>query len=1107
MRACLWAALLCPVLAVSSCDRLPTLPALGQKEDQSQPAPPASGRKEDRSQPPGRDLTGKSLLVVGGMNYEDLSRIPFFIDPVLRKDLEGLGLSVGECRWSELTWDKLKQFDAAIFLQTPNLPSGDLEKEPLFAKMRELTKRYLEAGGGVLVFPDLFRGRIEPTINLLLQPYDIKVTSDELRTDLGRQQPFEAYPALGRTLTRLIAAHRTTRGSSEVWLPVGSELGFGIKPGASWFALLQGPEGSWAEPAEAAGKSGSEKHGEPPIIAACRDAGPGRLAVFASHSSFWVLNPFHEFWDNGVILREGDGRHFLLGLLEWLADVPSNSGLGGFKSGQQGMIDERTDRRETASDQKASFPSAARRGVIGADPGVSGAQVEPLCTAAKALGLDFVVFTPDASSVEKDADWNSFVEACRKASSGNFCALPGVLFRSGETGNTGVAFNLKKRWPEIPWRGEGFETFVRIGVNNDWESVAALVGPSKAPFPYANLGAFTAMDVSPQADRGARSGADELREAVSGGWKLMPINYRAVKNAEDLAAAAKQPTMLYLDRWPAKEGQHGRWDLASTGEGRISQFTVSASNTWEPAGYSAARAKAVVEGVREGAMLELYCWHRLLRRVPVVNGRADAEWEGILPGAGMFWLQAVDANGNTILQASPLAVAKITFSAFIGTDMMNGYWYPAKKVANGEKSGVLLGGSYGQLGTSVYPQLGWGGHWQFRTLNQIGEPLGFEIGSPPGGLPRMTAGYRWAQGNSLPELAPRRTMGVNTTQAVVWNDRGTVIRKDMKFAGSRHLSVAPFPGVKNSTMRTTGYRWWTHAALHFEAAAQFEPGAAAAGQEANLASALLGDPADLFGPLTIMQGGSESSHDMKEEVDLPSGAGATLGDRPMGMVSLWSLTDGLKLRVTRDGDKPVLSLWQAGQAGAAERSASFLLVISAHDPERKTSLEDVGRWLFDNAKWPGARSESAGFAEIVDLDASRGVLGTWQNAGKKWRGRLAGLQGNWDGAVVWREGSQVGFQEVPWSDTDGLSPVLFDKTPDGEVFMGNPVIASQPDIVISVTPSANVSDGWTVTAHNAGRAPSDAEVRTNPQLGGLVAPWSATAVLAPGETKAWSYKP
>lgn len=1060
------------------------------------------------SEPP-QSMSGRSVLVVAGMNYEDLSRVPFFIDPVLRKDLEGESVAVGECRWSELTWEKLKQFDAAIFLQTPNLPSGELENGAVFSRMRDLTARFLEAGGGVLVFPDLFRGRIEPTINRLLQPYDMQVTSDELRVPPDKLRPFEAYPALGRALTTQVGDHSATRGVSRVWLPVGSELGFALKPGAAWTVLLRGPEGSWAERTDASGKGNGAKHEGPPVVAACRDVGPGRLAVFASHSSFWVLNPFHEFWDNGAVLREDGGRAFLDGIVAWLAAAPSASGLGGFQSAAQATLDNRADRRESAPRQHTAYPDAARRGVIGAEPGASGAQVAALSEAARKLGLDFVVFTPEASTVEKDADWNALVAECRKASTGNFLAIPGALFQSAETGNTGVAFNLKKRWPETPWRGDAFETFVRIGVNNDWESVVALIAPSKAPFPYANLGAITAMAVSSWDDaaRSVLDGGALLREAVSGGWKLMPLTYRRATTAAELTDAARQPTLLYTARWPEREGEHSRWDLASTGAGRIRHFSVDAGNTWEPAGYSAASARTSVEGLPDGAVLELYCWHRLLRRVPVAQGRAETSWEGILPGAGMFWLQAVDAGGKTIMQASPLAVAKITFSAFIGTDMMNGYWYPAKKVAPGEKNAVLLGGSYGQLGTSVYPQLGWGGHWQFRTLNQISEPLGFEIGSPPGGIPRLTAGYRWPQGTSLSELAPMRTMGVNSTQAVVWNDHATMMRKDLQFAGRRKLSVAPFPGVNASTMRTTGYRWWDHAVLHFEADAAFAPAGAAAGAEANVAAALLGDPAERCGPLTVLRDGSETVHRLDETISLPSGAGATLGDRPMGMVSLWSLTDDLQLRVTRDGAKPLLSLWQPGQPGAAQRSASFLLVISAHHADRVTGLPDVAAWLFDNAVWAKAGAQSRDFSENVDLGATRGEQGAWEGAGKKWRGRITGLDPAWDAAVLWRDAGKLAWQMVPWSGPDGPAPVLMDSVPEGRAFIGHPVTASKSGFVLNVVPAEGEVGAWKIVAHNTAPSLQKVELRTHASLDGLAAPWNVTADFAPGETKSWMFQP
>jgi hypothetical protein len=1101
MTAFLRAILVTAAVVLPACDNPPVAPLIPEKPAE---APTAAEKPVEQAS----GVAGKSILVVAGLNYEDLSRLPFFIDPVLKAELESAGAAVAECRWPELTWDKLRQFDAVVFLQTPNLPWGEIENGPLFARMQELTARFLEAGGGVLLFPDLFRGRIETAANRWLGPYNIEVTLDELRTPPGLQQPFQAYPALGRTLGRALPGHPATGEGGEVWVPVGTELSFGLNAGDAWTTLLLGPEASWTERTDTSGRQEQSRNDEPPVLAAAREVGPGRLAVLACHSSFWVLNPFHEFWDSGVILKEAAGRDFLLGLIGWLANVPIGSELGGFARGRQDTIDDRADRLESISAQRASFPSGPRRGVIGVEPGEAGMRVAALADEARKLGLDFLVFTPEASQVDNDAAWDAYVEACRRASGDGFRALPGVRFHSEETGNDGLAFNLKKRWPETPWQGTSFETFVRVGVNNDWESIVALVDPSGAPFPYANLGAITAVAfTSPEADASSRPACGELlREAISGGWKLMPLTYRAVTTAQELARAAEDPTFLYVNPWDEKEGDHRRWDLSSTGRGRIKEFSVTADSTWEPPGYSVAGAQAVVEDLPDGAVLELYGWHRLLRRAPAVSGRAETAWEGILPGAGMFWIQAVDADGRTIMQASPLPLAKIAFSAFVGSDMMNGYWYPVRKVAADAKNAVMLGGAYGQLGTSVYPQLGWGGHWQFRTLNQISEPLGFEIGSPPGGLPRMTAGYRWPQGGSLSELAPMRTMGINSTQAVVWNDTGTLMRRDEQVDGRRRLSVAPFPGVSANTLRTTGYDWWDHAVLLFEADVSFDGIVDTAASEANVASALLGDPFERMGPLTVRHNGAEKVHAFEGSVLLPTGAGASLGDRPMGMVSLWALSDDLQLRGTKDGDKPVLSLWQAGQAAAPQRSVSFLMVLSAHHADRSTSLAEVEAWLFDNAVWR-SRGSNAAFTETVDLAPSRGEQGSWDVPGKKWRGRLTGLNPDWDAAVLWRTGDRLAWQPLPWSDPQGPLPVLLEKAPEGQAFLGHPIISSEPSVIVTVLPQDGGVGPWKVIAHHPEGSAGTVELKTHPALEGLASSWNVSADFAPGETKSWNYQP
>lgn len=162
----------------------------------------------------------RTLLVVAGMNYESLGMFPFFIDPVLRRHLESKGWEVAECRWSELTPEKAARFQVVAFLQTPNLPSGELGKDPLFQKMELILKERLDSGGGALVFADQFRGRIQPVLDAWLKPWDIRVAPLELDA-VGRRHSSPTPLSLGWTGRLFHLAHRSARGSKVPfqWVP------------------------------------------------------------------------------------------------------------------------------------------------------------------------------------------------------------------------------------------------------------------------------------------------------------------------------------------------------------------------------------------------------------------------------------------------------------------------------------------------------------------------------------------------------------------------------------------------------------------------------------------------------------------------------------------------------------------------------------------------------------------------------------------------------------------------------------------------------------------------------------------------------------------------
>ena len=1034
--------------------------------------------------------TDRALLVVGGGNYESPAKFPFLIDPVLRRHLESRGWEVAECRWSELTPDKAARFQVVAFLQTPNLASGELKRNPLFQNMERILKSRLEAGGGTLVFADQFRGRIQPVLDAWLKPWDIRVAPLEL--EASGKVPFESYPALAWVDRAFVPPGAPFGEGIRTAVPVGAELTFLLEPGAGWNPVLDGPAEARAVVSEASGLPDAGQIREARLVlAAARDFGNGRMVVMGSHSSFWMLNPYHEFWDNGRILKSG-GLEFVEAALEWLAGSAAKTTPG---DRSQAAIDTRGDRRENPDPQKAAYPATSLRGIVGADPGPDGSRIDVLAGAARELGLDFLVFTPPAPTVSGKEEWKRFVQSCVDASKDGFRAIPGVSFDSSETGNKGVAFNLKKSWDEIPWNGDSFETFVRVGVNTDWESLVVLRHPEKCPLPLENLGAVTAIEAGPES-------AGRFLKALEGGWPLNPVAISEVKTPDDLREAAKGwTTTLYLKNTAA--GAFEPWRHLSAGRVRIREFSLVADNEWEPRDWSAVRIVFQAEELPPETVVTLRSGARVLARAAAKDGKAEIAWNGTAPGWSAFHVEGHGPDGAPVFLASPLAMSKTVLPAFIGSDLMNGYWYPVRAAKSDEPDAKPIGGRFGLLGTSVYPQLGWGGHFQLRSLNQLSEPLGFEIGSPPGGLPRMTVGYRWREGASLPELAPRRNIAINSTQAVVWRDSETLLRRDTKREGRRRLAVEAVPGLK-STLRTTGYRWWDHAALLFEATADIDPSSPLADKEAVLATLSLGDPVSSFTKLEKWSAGAVQDLPVRAKVSLAPGEGVSAGDHPMGMVSVWSLDAPLVVRLGPAGDKPIINVSQAS-TGEPSRRATFLVVLSNHIPGKVSTASDVAAALYQTAQWGGAPADVAPFFQRVDLEDG-GQSARFDKPGRVWRGSLRGLVPDMEAIACWSEKGLFHWQPVPQPDADGISPVLFESAPEGEVFLGHPVLVSGGDALVTLAPPGGGSAEWTVRVQSSSSEIRELEVSTHSALKGLSAPWSVRETFGPHEVRTWPLK-
>ena len=220
--------------------------------------------------------------------------------------------------------------------------------------------------------------------------------------------------------------------------------------------------------------------GRMPLLAT-RNCGAGRLAVFS-------VNPQDLFWSGyipamgGVMLHRGfkdrpsDGWKLLDNLYRWLAE-PSLSGtaLGGAKTVRMQLFREplttqkpydwktgadtglggalivsadplRADALSTAEKLAAGTGRKVPQGLVGAHSAYSSGKgsVAEWVTAAKAAGLDFLIFMEDMSLMNAEK-WEKLKAECAALSDDQFLAYPGLEFQH-EIFNRGYLFNRKWKW-------------------------------------------------------------------------------------------------------------------------------------------------------------------------------------------------------------------------------------------------------------------------------------------------------------------------------------------------------------------------------------------------------------------------------------------------------------------------------------------------------------------------------------------------------------------------------------------------------------------------------------------------------------------------------------
>ncbi|MHB9023896.1 MAG: hypothetical protein ACYC7E_06920 [Armatimonadota bacterium] len=422
-------------------------------------------------------------------------------NPLVVQEMLDAGYEVGMYpRGKTPTMGELTRYNVALVVSTGADFAADLQPK---------LEQFMAQGGGVLVTPSGVIEHPLAGVAYMkwLKSLGATIYFHGV-VDPERRKVLDWYKQPGNpeySWTSEIADSPVTRGVKTLWYRTGVSAHYTLLSSpmdvdGAWTPLVfTGPGSrtvSWAESPYERDIMGADfrktyaefiqpqgrTQGRLPLVAV-RLRGAGRLAVVS-------LNPQDLFWSayiparGGVMLHKGfgdrpsDGWQLLDNLYRWLAE-PSLAGtaLGGAKTDRSKLFREpsktqppfdwklgaeaglgaplpgadplRADAVTEAEKLAAGAGREAPRGLAGAHTAYSSGKgtVAEWATAAKAAGLDFIVFMEDWGRMNA-TKWEKLKADCAAVSDDKFLAYPGMEFQH-ENFNRGYMFN--RRWQ---WMGE-----------------------------------------------------------------------------------------------------------------------------------------------------------------------------------------------------------------------------------------------------------------------------------------------------------------------------------------------------------------------------------------------------------------------------------------------------------------------------------------------------------------------------------------------------------------------------------------------------------------------------------------------------------------------------
>jgi hypothetical protein len=487
----------------------------------------------------GSPANNTAVLVISGTPLNHL------IDPQYKAAMEQAGYRLDSCRFDDVSWERLSQFNVLILQWIPL--QTDLEPLAAYEASLPLLKRFLTEGGGILWLSNHWANNIAAPVNSFMRDYGFELY-DQYVMDSNPENLYtqEMFRQLRFLRTDEIVDHPCTNGISNVLLPGDDQKWYAPSPfrvDDNWDVLIRA-EASAVGYNPWIGKTSYES--SPPLFAV-RDSDAGRMAVLPVAATFTVQAGYHRTLE-GIVLDRGNVFQLIRNTCDWLAQPTLASGtLGGFSAETNATTQPETCHYNTYPMAYQLAEKQVFTGLIGATSSltVGADSVADLCAAARDSGIDFLVFTEPMAQMDP-AKWQSLKAQCEQESWGGFWAIPGFSYREPD-GSTRICFN-NKDWVDEDRALDDKGFFKHPGhpmFDFSWPTVALVQSHDVDPVDdyYHALKFYTAFGLfTYDADKLIDDSADRFGILAGDNYWIRPLTYHKMASVAQLLAAAQSQT-------------------------------------------------------------------------------------------------------------------------------------------------------------------------------------------------------------------------------------------------------------------------------------------------------------------------------------------------------------------------------------------------------------------------------------------------------------------------------------------------------------------------------------------------------------------------------------